>query len=93
MEAIMKQYKDVIITAVQSVILVLFLIIACFLDNELVKGILLFLFSGVLIGNTIFKLVTRKKEERRSKIFYSILLVIESLLAAGAITVIIMAIF
>lgn len=88
----MKQYKDLIITAAQSIILVLLLVIACLLNNELVKGILLFLFAGVLIGNTIYRLKIGKTGKLRSKVFYSVILFFESLLTIGAISVIVMAV-
>lgn len=88
----MRQYKDIINTAVHSIILVLFLVIAYLLDNELIKGILLFLFTGVLIGNTIYRLKTGKAGKLRSKVFYGVILFLNSVLAIGAFTVIIMAI-
>jgi hypothetical protein len=88
----MKQYKDIIHTVVHLLIMVLLLVIAGVVENELLKGILLFLFSGALIGNTIYRLIVGKEDRLRSKVFYSVILFFYSILAIGACSVIIMAI-
>lgn len=79
----MKRRYDV----VHAIILVLFLVIADFLRNELLKGVLLLLFSVILIVNTVLKLKT-KSDKFRGKIFYGILLFLDTVLAIGAIYVI-----
>lgn len=74
-----------------AVILVLFLIIANFIGNAIIKGILLLLFSGVLIFNTVVKLKVKKDDKFRDKIFLGILLFLDSVLALGSVYVIISA--
>jgi len=85
----LKKRYDVI----HAVILVLFLIIASLIGNALIKGILLLLFSGVLIFNTVMKLVIKKDDKFREKYLFGILLFFDLLLAIGAIFVIVTAIF
>lgn len=77
---------------IHAVIMVLLLAAACFISNAIVKGILLLLFSAVLIFNTILKLKTKKVDKIRGKIFYGILLFLDSVLALASIYVIISAI-
>jgi hypothetical protein len=72
-----------------AVILVLFLVIASFIGNALIKGILLLLFSAVLLFNTILTLKMKKNDKFTYKIFYGILLFLDSVLALGAIFVIV----
>lgn len=74
---------------VQAVILVLFLVAAGFIGNSIVKGILLLLFSAVLIISTVSKLKKKKDDKVKSKIFYGILLFLDSVLALASIYVII----
>ena len=75
-----------------AVILILFLAIANIIGNSIVKGILLLLFSSVLIFNSLLILMQKKEDILRNKIFYGILLFLNILLAIGAISVIIAAI-
>lgn len=73
---------------VYALILLLLLIIAIFIGNAIVKGILLFLFSGYLFMNTLYRLVTLRNEKLWRKIYYSLLLLIDLLLMIAAIVVI-----
>ena len=73
---------------IYALALVLLLIIIFIIKNEIVKGILLFLFAAVLIGNTIYKLMAKEEKKLGSKVFYSVLLLFEAVLAIGAIVVI-----
>jgi hypothetical protein len=75
-----------------AVILILFLVVANFLGNALLKGILLFLFSGVLVFNTVMKLIQKKEDKFTDKILLGILLFLDSLLLLGSVFVIISAI-
>lgn len=75
-----------------AVILILILAIANIIGNSIVKGILLLLFSAVLIFNSLLILMQKKEDILRNKIFYGILLFLNILLAIGAIIVIIAAI-
>jgi hypothetical protein len=84
----MKRRYDVLIVA----ILLLFLVIACFVGNAFVKGILLLLFSSCLIWNTVARLLEMRKEKLRRQIFYAVLLLFHILLAIGAIAVIVQAV-
>lgn len=77
---------------VHSLILILFLVIAYLVGNSILKGILLLLFSAVLIYNTIIKLNIRGVERLGHKVFYGILLFLDILLAIGALVVIISAV-
>lgn len=72
-----------------AVILLLFLIIAYFIGNAVVKGILLLLFSAALIFSTAMKLKMKKDDKFKDKFFYGILLFLDILLALGAIFVIV----
>lgn len=73
---------------IHAVILVLFLVVAVFIGNAIVKGILLLLFSGVLIFSTIIKLMKKKDDKIKGKIFYGILLFLDSMLALSSVFVI-----
>lgn len=75
-----------------SVILVLFLVVASFISNSIVKGILLLLFSAVLIFNTVTKLKMKKDDKIRGRIFYAVLLFLDSILALASLYVVITAI-
>jgi hypothetical protein len=83
----MKKRYDFLHTA----ILILFLVIAYFIGNAILRGILLLVFSGVLMFNTIVKLKTVKSDKIRDKILYGILLFLDSVLLLGAIYVIVSA--
>lgn len=80
----MKRRYDIL----HAIILVLFLVIANFIGNAMIKGIILLLFSVVLIVNTTLKLKSKKDDKFRGKIFYGILLFLDIVLAIGSITVI-----
>ncbi len=84
----MKRIYDI----THGVILVLILVVAVVINNSIIKGILLLLFSGVLLFNTIIKLKTKMDEKFTEKIFYGILLFIEVILALGALYTIILGI-
>jgi hypothetical protein len=71
-----------------AIILLLFLIIANFIGNAIIKGILLLLFSSILMINTTMKLVSKKNGKLRSKFFYCVLLLLDVILAAASIYVI-----
>ncbi len=73
------------------VILLLFLVIANFIGNAIIKGVLLLLFSLGLIWNTAMKLQEKIKAKQRSRIFYWILLLGDVILAIAAVAVIILA--
>ncbi len=83
----MKRRYDVIFVA----ILLLLLVIANFIGNAIVKGILLLLFSLCLILNTVMKLLENRKAKLGSRIFYGVLLLLDVVLAIAAIAVIILA--
>lgn len=84
----MKKWYDFI----HIVILVLLLIIANAIGNSLIKGILLLLFSGVLIFNAVMKLIQKKEDKFREKFLYGILLFMDVILAILSIFVIVSAI-
>lgn len=75
-----------------AVILILFLVIANFLGNAILKGILLLLFSGILVFNAVSKLRQKKDDRFTDKIFLGILLFLDSMLLLGSVFVIISAI-
>lgn len=85
----MKRRYDI----VHAVILLLFLVIANFVGNAVVKGVVLLLFASVLIGNTALKLRSKKDDKLGEQIFYWILLILDIILAIGAIIVIITSAF
>lgn len=72
--------------------LVIFLIIAYFIGNSIIKGVLLFLFSAILIINTAMKLKGKHEDKFKDKFFYGILLFLEIVLAISALFVIVTAI-
>ena len=81
----MKRRYDI----VHAIILVLFLVLANFLDNTMIKGVILLLFSAVLIVNTMMKLRIKMNHKFSDKLFYGLLLFLDTALAVGAIYVII----
>ncbi len=85
----MKRRYDV----VHALILLSFLIIAHFLGSAVIKGVLLFLFSSVLIVNTVLKLKSKRKDKINEQIFYWVLLTLDVILAIGAMVVIISSAF
>lgn len=80
----MKRRYDVM----HAIILVSFLVIANFVGNAVVKGVLLLLFAAVLIVNTTLKLRTKRKDKISEQIFYWVLLVLDIILVVCAIVVI-----
>jgi hypothetical protein len=85
----MKRRYDI----VHVIILLAFLVIANFVGNAVIKGVLLFLFASVLIVNTALKLRTKMKDKVSEQIFYWVLLILDVILAIGAIVVIITSAF
>lgn len=81
----MKRQYDVL----HAIILVAFLLLAGFIWNAVIRGIILLLFSVVLTINTAFKLKSKLKEKLSDKLFYGVLLLLDLLLFLGAIVVII----
>jgi hypothetical protein len=75
-----------------AVILILFLVIANFLDNAILKGILLLLLSGILVFNTAMRLKQKIDNKFTDKIFLGLLLFLDSVLLLGSVFVIISAI-
>lgn len=75
-----------------AVILILFLVVANFLGNAIIKGILLLLFSGVLVFNTVMKLKQKKENKFTDKILLGLLLFFDSILVLGSVFVIVSAI-
>lgn len=78
--------------ALHAIILLAFLILASFISNAVIRGVMLLLFSTVLTVNTAFKLKAKLKEKLSDKIFYGVLLFLDLLLFLGAMVVIISAI-
>jgi hypothetical protein len=75
-----------------AVILILFLVVANFLGNAIIKGILLLLFSGILVFNTVMKLKQKKENKFTDKILLGLLLFFDSILVLGSVFVIVSAI-
>jgi hypothetical protein len=72
-----------------TAILLIFLVIANFVGNEVVKGVLLLMFAAVLIVNNILKLKTKMNDKIGGQIFYWVLLILDIILAVCAIVVIV----
>jgi hypothetical protein len=83
----MKRRYDII----HAFILVGILILSNFIHNDIAKGILLLLFAIVLIINTANRFIT-KVENKKDKVLYGVLLLLDCVLAAGAIYVIVVSI-
>ncbi len=81
----MKRWYDV----VYAVILVMILIIAFLIGNPIISGILLLLFSAILIINTSYKLSRKKGNKFKYKVFLIVLLLVDIVLAASAVIVVI----
>jgi hypothetical protein len=75
-----------------AVILILFLVVANFLGNAILKGILLLLFSGILVFNAVTKLKQKKEDKFTDKILLGILLFLDSVLVLGSVFVIVSAV-
>ena len=81
----MKRRYDI----VHAIMLVFFLIIANFVGDAVVKGVLLLLFAAVLIVNTVLKLKAKINDKIGGQIFYWVLLILDIILAVCAIIVIV----
>lgn len=81
----MKKHWDLI----QALILVSFLVIAILIGNMILRGVLLLLFSTILIINTIIALKSKADDKFSLKFFYGILLFLEFVLAFSSLFVII----
>jgi len=77
---------------IHAFILLAFLVIANVVGNAVVKGIVLLLFASVLIVNTALKLKSKMGDKLGEKIFYLVLLILDIILAIGAVVVIVMSI-
>ncbi|MDF2486623.1 MAG: hypothetical protein K0R46_2791 [Herbinix sp.] len=84
----MKRRYDIIL----AVILISFLAIANFVGNAVIKGVLLFLFACVLAVNTALKLKSKINDKIGEQIFYWALLILDGILAIGAIIVIVISV-
>lgn len=84
----MKKVYDIAVVFV----LLLLLVIGFFIDNAIIRGVLLLLFSAVLTGNTIVKFAVKLKGNISGKVLYGILLFLEFLLLVSAFYVTITAI-
>ncbi len=83
--------KRIIVDALYSLILIGILLIAYFIGNPIVTGILLFVFSVVLGANTAIKLKNNMDSKFRAKFLYSLLLFLDIVLAISSLYVVIIA--
>ncbi len=81
----MKRWYDLI----YAVILVMILIIAFLIGNPIISGVLLLLFSAILIINTSYQLSRKKGDKIKYKVFLIGLLLVDLVLAASAVIVVI----
>lgn len=81
----MKKWYDLI----YAVILVMILIIAFLIGNPIISGVLLLLFSAILIINTSYQLSRKKGDKIKYKVFLIGLLLVDLVLAASAVIVVI----
>lgn len=81
----MKKRFDILL----AVLLVLFLVAAVFINSILIRGIMLLMFSLILIANTLWSLLLSMKGKVKDVVIYSILLFFETALAIGSILVIV----
>ncbi len=72
-----------------AVILILILVVAYFIGNTIIRGILLLLFSVILVWNTVAKLRMKKEDRFTDKIFLGILLFLDSILVLGSVYIIV----
>lgn len=84
----MKRRYDVL----HAIVMILFLVIANFINNALVKGILLLVFSAVLTFNTAFQWKNKRDDKFVNKFFYGVLLILDIILVIAAISVIVISI-
>ncbi|MGB4659691.1 MAG: hypothetical protein WBI07_10945 [Mobilitalea sp.] len=76
---------------IHAIILVGILILSNLIHNDILKGMLLLAFAIVLIINTASRFIT-KDENKKDKVLYGVLLLLDCVLAAGAIYVIVVSI-
>jgi len=76
---------------IHAVILIGILALSNLIHNDIVKGILFFVFAVVLIINTANRFIT-KDENKKDKALYGVLLFLDCVLAAGSIYVIVVSI-
>jgi hypothetical protein len=81
----LKRWYDVM----YGVILTMILIIAFLIGNPIISGVLLLLFSAILIINTSYKLSRKKGNKFKYKVFLIVLLLVDIVLAASAVIVVI----
>lgn len=81
----LKRWYDLI----YAVILVMILIIAFLIGNPIISGVLLLLFSAILIINTSYQLSRKKGDKIKYKVFLIGLLLLDLVLAASAVIVVI----
>lgn len=81
----MKRWYDLI----YAVILVMILIIAFLIGNPIISGVLLLLFSAILIINASYQLSRKKGDKIKYKVFLIGLLLLDLMLAASAVIVVI----
>lgn len=81
----MKKRFDILL----AVLLVLFLVAAVFINSIPIRGIMLLMFSLVLIANTVWSLLLSIKGKVKDVVVYSILLFFEAALAIGSILVLV----
>ena len=81
----MKRWYDVL----YAVILIMILIIAFLIGNAIISGVLLLLFSAILIINTSYKLSRKKGDNFKYKAFLIGLLLLDIVLAFSAVIVVI----
>jgi hypothetical protein len=74
---------------IHAVLLVLFLFVANHIDNAVIKGILLLIFSMILAINNILNLKMKNKNTRSDQYFYGGLLILDCILMVSAALVII----
>lgn len=72
-----------------AAILVLLLVLAIIIGNTVIKGVLLLLFSAILILNTVLIMRGRQDDKFVTKFFLGVLLFLEVILAISALFVII----
>jgi hypothetical protein len=84
----MKKVYDIAVILV----LLLLLIAGYFIDNAVVRGVFLLLFSAALIASTVIRLGTKMKGGFGRKFLYGVLLFLELILAISASYVIVTAV-
>ncbi len=77
---------------IQAAVLLALLLLSVLLNNAVVKGLTLFLFSADLIVNTLWMLLTMKKDGFVKQLLFGLLLFLEIILAIGAVVAMVTAI-